>query len=99
MVEAIGLLVLGVVPAVPSNFKVRGHNRVTLGHDVGAERNAPRGRSGRVWRSGFCLGWGRKGCQEITGEWLVQLLNSIIVRFLDSLFVSCGGEGSVRFSL
>ena len=37
MVEAIGLLALADAPAVPSSFKVRGHDRVTLGHDVGAE--------------------------------------------------------------
>ena len=35
MVEAIGLPALTDAPAVPSSFKVRGHDRVTLGHDVG----------------------------------------------------------------
>ena len=45
--EATGLLAPGVAPAVPSSFKVRGHDRVTLGHDVGAER----GGTGRVWRT------------------------------------------------
>ena len=35
MVEATGLVALGVVPALSSSFKVRGHDRETLGHDVG----------------------------------------------------------------
>ena len=34
MVEATGLLALGVAPALPSSFKVRGHDRVMLGNDV-----------------------------------------------------------------
>ena len=33
MAEAIGLLALGAALAVPSNFKVIGDDRVTLGHD------------------------------------------------------------------
>ena len=47
IVEATGLLALGFPPAVPSRFKVRGHDRVMLGHDVEAERNGPRGLTGR----------------------------------------------------
>ena len=42
MIEATGLLTLGVAPALPSSFKVRGHGRVMLGHDVG-RREAARG--------------------------------------------------------
>ena len=37
MVEAIVLLALADAPAVPSSFKVRGHDRVKLGHYVGTE--------------------------------------------------------------
>ena len=40
MVEAIGLLALGVTPALPSSFKVRGHDRVMLDHDVGRRETA-----------------------------------------------------------
>ena len=43
MVEATGLLALRVAPALPSSFKVRGHDRVTLDHDMRLERNGPRG--------------------------------------------------------
>ena len=56
-VEAIRLLALGAAPAVPSSFKVIGDDRVTLDHDVGRERNGPRGGTGRVWCTGLWLGW------------------------------------------
>ena len=61
IVEATELLALGVAPAVPSSIKVRGHDRVTLDHDVGAERNGPRGGTGRVWCLESVYGWGRTG--------------------------------------
>ena len=35
MAEAIGLQALGFSPRASSSFKFRGHDRVTLGHDVG----------------------------------------------------------------
>ena len=40
MVEASGLLALGDAPPVSSSFKVKGHDRVTLGHDVGRKETA-----------------------------------------------------------
>ena len=48
LVEAIGVHALGVAPVVPSDFKVRGHDCVTLCHDLVAERNGPRNGNGRV---------------------------------------------------
>ena len=67
-VEAIRLLALGAAAAVPSRFKVIGDDGVTLDHDVGLERNGPRGGTGRVWCTGLWLWWNKCGSQEITGE-------------------------------
>ena len=39
--ETIGLLAPGDAPAVPSSFKVRGHDCVTTGHDVGGGEKQP----------------------------------------------------------
>ena len=74
---------------------------MTLDNDVGAEGNGLRGGTGRVRRTGFWLGWDGNGCEEITGEALVRLPNSIMVRFVDSLLVSWRGRGeeSNGFSL
>ena len=93
MVEAIGLLAMADAPAVPSSFKVRGHDRVTLGHDVGRRGSGPLDGIGPTWRAGQWLGWDGKGCQENTGEWVVRRLDSIVVRFLDSVKVSWRGGG------
>ena len=62
----------------------------------GAKR--PARLDGRIRRTGFWLRWDGNGCQEITGETLLRLLNSIIVWFLDSLLVSWpgGGGGGVK---
>ena len=40
MVEATGLLTLGVAPSLPSSLKVIGHDRVMLDHDVGRSETA-----------------------------------------------------------
>ena len=40
MAEATELLVLGVAPALPSSFKVKGHDRVTLDREVGQRETA-----------------------------------------------------------
>ena len=41
MVEAIGLHALEVEPRASSRFKVRGHDRLTLGHDAGVKGRGP----------------------------------------------------------
>ena len=64
MVEANGLLALGVAPAVLSGFKVRGHDRVTLGHDVGAERNGQRGGTSLVCVPAYGWGGAEKGVRD-----------------------------------
>ena len=58
MLEAIRPLALGAAPAVPSNLKVIGQDRVTLGHDIGVEGNGRRCRTGLVRRGVPAYGWG-----------------------------------------
>ena len=56
MVDTTGLLALGIAPALPSSFKVRGHDRVMLDHDVGRREKA-RG-VGPIESSIPAYGWG-----------------------------------------
>ena len=55
--EHIGLYALGFALRTSSNFKFRGHVRVTSGHDVGVKGSGPldgTGMSGATSRFHFC---------------------------------------------
>ena len=41
MAEAIGMQALGVAPRASSSFKFRGHDRMTLDHEVEVEGSGP----------------------------------------------------------
>ena len=75
-VVATQLSALSVAPAAPSSFKVRGHDRVTLGNDLG-EGSGPQGGTRQLLRTGFWLGWDGRGCQKDTDEGVVRLLNFV----------------------
>ena len=69
MVEAIGPLALGIAQGASSSFKVRGHDHLTLGHDVGwGWGSGPLDGTGQFWSAGLSLGWDGKGWQENTGK-------------------------------